>query len=656
MNESPAIEKLNIDIDHLLRLRGIESERVEFKASWDKETTGPQILKTLCAYANDLHNVNGGWVVLGVQEEGGRAVLPPKGLDAEEASRAASWIAQNAQNIDPALQPRISNVLYDGRQLIVVWMPASENRPHRVKTPKSDEQMEYYVRVGAANIVARGATLDALMQMSTRVPWDSRRALTSAVTDIRMSLVREYLREQGSSLAEDPDEMGLLRGMNLIARTNGHEVPINAALLFFTDDPARYFPCAWIHVVERDTVPGSDEFTRREFRGPLHHQVRNTVSWIVSRSGVEQSKDRLETASWQVFPELALREAISNAVYHRSYEGTNEPVNIVIEADRIEIWSYPGPLPSLKREHLSKDGAIPQLPARNRLIGDLLRRVKLAEQFRSGVKTIYRAMTSNGSPEPIFDWDEERTWFKVTLRAHMGHVVRATLRQVATLRAQGMLEQAVTLLRARHIEAPGSVPLTSELVQLLCQERRPSEALEVFERFHRQRPPSVVAVAAPLARALIDLRYTAEAMRVLDSLPGPHRPADALMLAEVERKLGRFVQASEHFEQAGEIVYDSVESINAFARTRFGLADALRAARDRAGRDMRRHELLEAETLFRQVIAHPEGGHLRGWAWYDLSKVLAAKRASAEDVRHAREQAQHYASQDPRLERALRER
>ena len=51
---------LQVNIDDLLRCRGVESARVEFKASWDENTTGLQILKTLCAFANDFHNLNGG--------------------------------------------------------------------------------------------------------------------------------------------------------------------------------------------------------------------------------------------------------------------------------------------------------------------------------------------------------------------------------------------------------------------------------------------------------------------------------------------------------------------------------------------------------------------------------------------------------------------
>ena len=64
---------LPIDPAALLRARGVEWERVELKASWDPRTTGPQVLRTICAFANDYHNLNGGYVVIGVRERDGRA-------------------------------------------------------------------------------------------------------------------------------------------------------------------------------------------------------------------------------------------------------------------------------------------------------------------------------------------------------------------------------------------------------------------------------------------------------------------------------------------------------------------------------------------------------------------------------------------------------
>ena len=54
---------LTINLDDLLHCRGVESERVEFKRSWNEHNTGPQVLRTICAFANDYHNLNGGYVV-----------------------------------------------------------------------------------------------------------------------------------------------------------------------------------------------------------------------------------------------------------------------------------------------------------------------------------------------------------------------------------------------------------------------------------------------------------------------------------------------------------------------------------------------------------------------------------------------------------------
>ena len=63
--------------------------RVEFKAAWHPETTGPQVLKTICAFANDYHDLNGGYVVIGIAERDGRASLPPAGLSSAEL--AVPW-------------------------------------------------------------------------------------------------------------------------------------------------------------------------------------------------------------------------------------------------------------------------------------------------------------------------------------------------------------------------------------------------------------------------------------------------------------------------------------------------------------------------------------------------------------------------------------
>lgn len=71
--------KLPINLYDLLRQRTIEGERVEYKAGWNPQS----VLRTICAFANDFHNLGGGYVVLGVEERNGQPRLPPAGIAAE---------------------------------------------------------------------------------------------------------------------------------------------------------------------------------------------------------------------------------------------------------------------------------------------------------------------------------------------------------------------------------------------------------------------------------------------------------------------------------------------------------------------------------------------------------------------------------------------
>ncbi|PMR74699.1 helix-turn-helix domain-containing protein [Billgrantia endophytica] len=72
--------KLPINLDSLLHQRTVESERIEYKAGWNPES----ILHSICAFANDFHNLGGGYVVVGVEERNGQPQLsakePPVGL------------------------------------------------------------------------------------------------------------------------------------------------------------------------------------------------------------------------------------------------------------------------------------------------------------------------------------------------------------------------------------------------------------------------------------------------------------------------------------------------------------------------------------------------------------------------------------------------
>ena len=259
---------LPVNLEDLLACRGVESQRVEFKAGWDPKTTGFQVLRTICAFANDLQNLNGGYVVIGVAEQGGRAIFPPPGLTDQAVEAAQKWIRGQCNRLDPPYQPLLSPETVADRRLLVVWAPGSETRPHRA--PARDGSPRYWVRLGTETVDAdqRGNLLSSLMEQAARVPWDDRRAMDATIEDLREAKVREFLHDVGSGLLNEPDTGVVYQHMRLTAPVNGHQAPRNVGLLFFSHDPLRWFRGAKIEVVQ--FTAGS----RRRRAGGTHLQRR----------------------------------------------------------------------------------------------------------------------------------------------------------------------------------------------------------------------------------------------------------------------------------------------------------------------------------------------------------------------------------------------
>ena len=94
-----------------------------------------------------------------------------------------------------------------------------------------------------------------------------------------------------------------------------------------------------------------------------------------------------------------------------------EPVKIRIEPNAILLYNSGGPDRSIKREDFATGRAIPKR-YRNRRLGDFLKELKLTEGHATGLPALKKAMQQNNSPEALFDFDDERTWFQVALPIH----------------------------------------------------------------------------------------------------------------------------------------------------------------------------------------------------------------------------------------------
>ena len=653
---------LPINVADLLNGR-TESARLEFKASWDPETTGVQAVKTICAFANDFQSLGGGYVVIGVSEPDSAGVKRVTGLSEHGLDEAQHWLRSRCQgDIKPAYIPLLSPEMVDGRNVLVVRAPGSQDGPHQAVAGRRQGQREtrwrFWVRIGAETVDAQanGHLPPALLE-KTALPWDNQTAQDAQLDDLREATVREHLHDVGSALRRQPDAATIYRHMGITSSINQHEVPRNVGLLFFSEEPRRWFPGAQIVVAQfaaGSRGPVQDEHV---FRGPLPAQLHRCLNHLegLSRSHVQKQSERSQVRGWVSYPIPVLREALVNAAFHRGYRpNVMEPTKVCLYPDRIEVISYPGPVPGLEPHHLHRDASIPPVGARNPRVGEFLKSLGLAEGWRTGVPNMYQEMAANGSPEPRFDFDAG--WFRATLPAHPEYAAVSALQDAAYLRTVGSDEDAFRRIRDAWAANEGSAALTVELIRCSVERDDLNAAERVFDRFRATASGAGIAnVSNVWAEVLLDHRRRGDAVEILSGLADIALARDAVDSAILAKRLGNSRLAHRYFEQAGDAVQTDARALHEFAQTKMRLAQEAKGSRQRAWQAVNRRLLTEARQLLERVLQMDASNTRHAWAWRDLARVLNWQRHPASEVETAFENAIGLLPTEPRFKDELRQ-
>ena len=365
----------------------------------------------MCAFANDLNNWGGGYIVAGIAENQGQPVLPPAGLQQNQLDKIQKEVIELGHKILPNYFPIAQPYIFQGQHILVFWCPAGDNRPYTAPaTLGKGAQRQSYIRLTSNSLIARGENLRRLQELTARIPFDDRVNNRAVLNDLDLGLIREYLQEIKSDLYEESTQMpfpDLCRSM-LIAKGPQEDIrPVNVGLLFFSRNPERFFERAWIELVWHKDDLGKN-FKEVYFKGPLHKQLRDALSFLRSNIISEQvikHAHKAESERFFNYPFEAIEEALSNAVYHKSYE-QGAPIEIQVFPGKITILSHPGPVPPVNAQILSSQKRIIAREYRNRRIGDFLKELHLTEGRGTGFPAIYGAMENNGSPAPTFETDD----------------------------------------------------------------------------------------------------------------------------------------------------------------------------------------------------------------------------------------------------------
>ena len=339
-----------------------------------------KLLKTCIAFANGY----GGRLVIGVDDD-----LTVIGVSETDKARVYDELPNSLYDaISPGLLVEIYEQRLDDKAVMIVDVPQSMKKPVFLKEEGMPKGV--YLRAGSSTRRATEAYVEALLRESKRIHFDEE-AIHADITVLSQETIKNLFTRM---------DRRKLEAEKVICRSAINAAsyqPTVAGVLCFCDSPQAYLPEAMVLCTRFKGTSGRNILVTEEIQGNLDQQIEQTFSlikgWLISRYELVGAKLKVQT----LVPEIALREAIVNAVLHRKY-WIPGAVKIALFDDRLEIFN-PGNFPGLvDTKHLG-DGTT---YLRNPTIARLMRRFGLIEKLGTGIRLMQESCAQVGLAAPEF--------------------------------------------------------------------------------------------------------------------------------------------------------------------------------------------------------------------------------------------------------------
>jgi predicted HTH transcriptional regulator len=421
---------MNFNID-LKELSTRESERVEWKENGDDVNIVQSIVKTMSAFANDISNFGGGYVICGAKEikdEYGFPKVKYTGLSANKLKEIEGKVLQHCRDyVSPSISPivhEMENPLDSNTRILVFVILASPD----AHVYRDGQSSFHYVRISRETREAKNGILTQLLLKKQKIEYFDKRVNQKAVeSDIDVLMFRDSMSDMGLLIPEktledyfsDTEQIAELVPP-LFVKTGLDNVlhPRNFTVLLFGKKSTitAFYPDAHTVLSIYKGIDRSEATAERYiFTGTIIEQAKRAIELLNTQSYTAFDKNNSKPNQVK-YPVRALQEAVINALVHRDYE-LADPIRITVFGDRIEVKS-PGSLHwSVDKDKFLQGKASPKW--RNQSFAYLFNKLQLAQSEVQGIPTIFRSMKEEGCPEPIFDIEPES--LTCILPAHPRH-------------------------------------------------------------------------------------------------------------------------------------------------------------------------------------------------------------------------------------------
>ena len=391
-----------------------ETERIEAKRA---SGAGKSLLETVCAFANEP-GLGGGWLLLGVVREE-LALFPSYQVEGvpQPDKLCADLATQCRETFNQPVRIALSTEHVNGQAVVVAHVPEAQPQDKPIFFKAQGLPKGALRRVGSVDQHCTDDDLAVFYQGRQRESFDASLVPGATLDDIAPEALADY-RQARAEANPDAEELRwtdeeLLRALGCIGQdAAGPWRPTVAGVMLFGKPQTlrRCFPMTrvdYIRVPGRDWVPDPDRrFDTIELRDPLFRLIRRAQAAVLDDmpKGFALHEGDLQRQDKPVIPQRVIREALVNALMHRSYR-SHSPVQVIRYANRLEIRN---PGFSLKSpEHLGEPGSEP----RNPRIAAVLHETRFAETKGSGIRVMRDTMEQAGLTPPLFESDRSSDQF-----------------------------------------------------------------------------------------------------------------------------------------------------------------------------------------------------------------------------------------------------
>lgn len=304
-----------------------EDSQTQFKADIDSDSLAAEMVAFSNAY--------GGYLLLGIDKHG-----KIQGLTFHQIEVLNQSISNAArQKVQPPILPLTKNVSIDEKTVIVVYVPKGNSKPY------CTNKGVYWMKNGADKARSSREELMRSFQESGAFSADE---LPVVQSDCHTDLDRAYFytffeREY----RQDYQQTGLPLE-KLLANMGLAEGPMFTlgGLLLFGQKPERYRPAFHIKAVSfyGNDITDTRYISSINIEGKLEIQFRGAMNFLKTQLNYIQNGKNFNSTGDLEIPEMALEEAVQNALFHRDYT-KNVAIRLLIFKDWVEIIS-PGKLPN----------------------------------------------------------------------------------------------------------------------------------------------------------------------------------------------------------------------------------------------------------------------------------------------------------------------